>query len=242
MLELWRVGPQQKKLSKGADWGWSYIQTKDFREGQTIKLPRAGSSGQQPVPKARWPVLVSAFSGENGMVAEGKVKGINIKFLVHTGSAITLISKKMYDHVSKQTTRNLIAVPFEVWLADGKDLEVSGITTIEICLGNIEVMHKVVIADIKAEGILGMDFLGEHDCVLNISKSEMKLKGQRVPITIKGFVAAACCRIASLKKEVIPPGEKLIAARVIANGPVTGTYMTEAAWALRERDYWLQGL
>ena len=120
-----------------------------------------------------------------------------------TRSAITLISKRMYDHVSKQTTRNLIAVPFEVGLADRKDLEVSGMTTIEIRLGNIEVMHKVVIADIKAEGILGMDFLGEHDCVLNISKSEMKLKGQRVPITIEGFVAAACCRIATLKKEVM---------------------------------------
>ena len=34
------------------------------------------------------------------MVVEGEVTGKNIKFLVDTGSAITLISKKkMYDHV-----------------------------------------------------------------------------------------------------------------------------------------------
>ena len=75
-----------------------------------------------------------------------------------------------------------------------------------------------MVADIKSEGILGMDFLENHQCILN--ESEMKLEGDNIPLTLEGLPVSRCCRITAMKNEVVPPEqEKLIRGKLVPNGP-----------------------
>ena len=43
----------------------------------------------------------------------------------------------------------------------------------EITLGPLRVMHDVVIVDIQAAAILGIDFLLEHECKLDIPAQQL---------------------------------------------------------------------
>ena len=49
-------------------------------------------------------------------------------------------------------------VPYDVLLADGTSLSVKGHIKLEIDLGPIKTCHNVVVAEIKSQAILGMDF------------------------------------------------------------------------------------
>ena len=45
-----------------------------------------------------------------------------------------------------------------------------GKAEIEIKLGSQKVLHDVLFADVKNDGILGMDFLTKHHCDMFLSK------------------------------------------------------------------------
>ena len=90
------------------------IQAKGGKQGQMVKLQRTDHSGRRPVVEEKWPVLVSATSGENGIVAEGEIHGIIIKFLIDTGSAITLISRVVFESINEYNMEELYKVLFEV--------------------------------------------------------------------------------------------------------------------------------
>ena len=167
------------------------------------------------------------------MVAEGEVCGIRIKFLNDTGSAITLISRVVFESINNYNMEELYEVPFEVWPANGNKLQVMGGSKMKITLGSKQLMQDVVVADIKAEGILGMDFLGNHQCILNVAKSEMKLDGDNIPLTVEGLPVSRCCRITTMENEVVPPEqEKLIRGKLVPNGPSGSLYITEPAPSL----------
>jgi len=54
-----------------------------------------------------------------------------------------------------------------------------GIASLKISVGNRTIWHNFVIADkITAEAILGMDFLKENKCVLNLYNVESSMKDQ----------------------------------------------------------------
>ena len=198
------------------------------KQGQMVKLQGTDHSGRRPVPEEKRPVLVSATSGETGMVAEGEVRGIRIKFLIDTGPAITLISRVVFESINDYNMEELYKVPFEVWLANGNKLQVMGGSKMKITLGSKQLMQDVVVADIKAEGILGMDFLGNHQCILNVAKSEMKLDGDNIPLTVEGLPVSRCCRITTMENEVVPPEqEMLIRGKLVPNGPSGNLYITD---------------
>ena len=149
------------------------------------------------------------------MVIEGEIHGIIIKFLIDTGSAITLISRVVLESINDYNMEELYKVPFEVWLANGNKLQVMSGSKMKITLGSKQLMQDVVVADIKAEGISGIDFLGNHQCVLNVAKSEMKLDGDNIPLTVEGLPVSRCCRITTMENEVVPPEqEKLILGKL----------------------------
>ena len=173
-----------------------------------VKLQETDHNGRRPIPEEKRPVLVSATSGENGMVAEGEIHGIRIKFLIDTGSAFTLISRVVFESINDYNMEELYKVPFEVWLANENKLQVMGGSKMKITLGSKQLMQHVVVADIKAEGILGIDFLGNHQCIQNVAKSEMKLDRDKIPLTVEGLPVSRSCRITTMENEVVPPEQE----------------------------------
>ena len=72
-------------------------------------------------------------------------------------------------------------------------------------------MHDVLFADVKNDGILGMDFLMKHRCDMFLSKNHLILNGEKIACFHNSVEAiSTCCRIAILESVEVPPECEII--------------------------------
>ena len=128
------------------------------------------------------PKNVVTFSRGTGLVVVGQVDNRPVKFLVDTGASITVISKANDD----MTSGNLNPVEFEVVQVNGDPMPVMGQKVTEITLGPLRVSHQVVVADVKDDAILGIDFLTQHDCKLDLSSQLLTIQDMTINMLNEG--------------------------------------------------------
>jgi hypothetical protein len=94
--------------------------------------------------------------------------------------------------------------------ATGQASAFIGKIMLDIRLKNHIFTHEFLLANIKDEAILGMDFFMKHNVDLLFSKSCMKIKGDFIPcFTNRGD--PKCCQISVAETVEIPPqSEKII--------------------------------
>lgn len=63
--------------------------------------------------------------------------------------------------------------------------------------------HEMWLADIKSEGILGVDFLMKHQCDVVLSEQCLKLKKSVIPC-FKSEGEAMCCRVVAIVSTCVP--------------------------------------
>lgn len=195
----------------------------------------AGRGSVSEEVKSRPVVTVLSFVVGNSLSVTGKVQEKAFNFLVDTGSAITIVSSSAFSQLKSLDSR-LEEVPYDVRLADGQDLLVQGQADMEITLGPLKVIHKVVVANIKQEVILGIDFLSAHDCKLDIRRALLHVNGVKVNMWEEKTDHPKCCRVVLRQGEVVPAkSEKLVSARVIRRGNEAQYNIFEASPRVRER-------
>ena len=92
---------------------------------------------------------------------------------------------------------------------DGSPLEVLGTAWVDISIGKTTQSVKAVVAVIKAEGILGMDFLLQTQGVLNFQRCSLHIQGEEIPCsTQRGEPFVARIKVACTTS--IPPGHEAI--------------------------------
>ena len=79
-----------------------------------------------------------------------------------------------------------------------------------IFLGGHTFNHEMLIAVIHLNGILGLDFMKQHNCDLMISKKYLTVKGDKIPCYTKSDGKMNCCRVSISKDVVIPPNSEMI--------------------------------
>ncbi|XP_062573989.1 uncharacterized protein LOC134235836 [Saccostrea cucullata] len=101
--------------------------------------------------------------------------------LIDTGSAVTLISKEIFDLVGF-SEHQLEKVTNELKTADGEPLQVYGKTEVELSLENKSFITPVIVAELGGlSGILGLDFLSKNEVLFDVGKgilifSDFKVK------------------------------------------------------------------
>ena len=110
------------------------------------------------------------------------MKGRGVNFEVDSGSTVTVISTKVYDKISERRKPALKGVHGRFMLADGGSMRVRGRCDASLMLSHIEVDNEVVAADIKTEGLLGSDFMMQHNCVLDFRKGVLEVDGEVVRV------------------------------------------------------------
>jgi len=102
-------------------------------------------------------------------------------------------------------------------LVDGSSLPYQGRVRFSIRIGDQQVEHDVWVAEIELDGIIGMDFIKEHNCQLTLGqgRSELTLSGNVTGC--KGIdQLPKCARVVAKVTTVIPPrSESLIPAKLI---------------------------
>ena len=99
-----------------------------------------------------------------GLYISGEVEGVDVKFLVDTGSNITILSPSVTEKIGAPRRPVLEEVDNHMILADGSTKPFQGKGTFEMEVDGKRALQKVWIAHIELEGILGMDFVRRYGC------------------------------------------------------------------------------
>ena len=160
----------------------------------------------------------SLIVNNDGIFVNASVNGVNVKFLIDSGSRPTILSSRMYE---KLNSKPCLYRSTGLKLADGRPLSQAGVGKFKLELGVIDVEHDVWVADIQEEGLLGYDFLHKYNCDLKLSTNKLTvhtpslLKDQK-PTDPDDISEQACCRVAVAETSIIPANsESLIQARLL---------------------------
>jgi hypothetical protein len=84
--------------------------------------------------------------------------------------------------------RSVEKVESDVLSANGSQVEVYSTckTSIDIVLNGTTMSHKMIIADLSVDGILGLDFLVKHEAVIDTGRQQMSICGRDHPIILEG--------------------------------------------------------
>ena len=72
-----------------------------------------------------------------------------------------------------------------------------GSISAEFEMGSTKYCHEFLLADIKDDGILGLDFLEKNNCQLNLGQREITIGNEKLTCKIRSPTEQnSCCRIA----------------------------------------------
>lgn len=168
---------------------------------------------------------------EEGYFVAALIQGNSVAFLVDTGSCCTILSKSLLDSWPQETRPRLAPVDIQLVTATGESSPFLGKAEVEISLGNQTLLHEVLFADIKNDGILGIDFMIKHKCDVLLSKDHLVLNSEKIACFHSSVaVTSTCCRIAVLEKVEIPPEcEVIVKGRPLDKFDKNGTGIVEAS-------------
>jgi len=136
-----------------------------------------------------------------------QVNQVYTKFLIDTGSPVSLISLETFDKLKLESKLNRIDSIFTT--ANGNKLNAKGKCSIDINIGSCTIKQELIVADIKgSSGILGMDFLNENEIDIQIKSQSLRINDQNIPLYKE--ISSQCARIQINRKVSIPPYSEII--------------------------------
>lgn len=136
------------------------------------------------------------------------VQGEKAKFLVDTGATVTLVSETLYKKLPASVRPKLHEVNQTIMSANGTALCVHGKAEFNIGIDQLTYHNEAVVANLKADGILGLDFMKRNHCKVDVSNEVLDVNGHDKRMTIEGLLG--CYRITAAKTVSITPRSELI--------------------------------
>ena len=122
----------------------------------------------------------SARGREDGLFVEGHVDGVIVHLLIDSGAVVSVISPETYSKINRATGKRVKPTQWQVKSASGDPLTVQGQMQVKLVTAQLEWPLTPLVANIKEDGILGMDFLG--DAIIDCKKKSLKLQDKTVPL------------------------------------------------------------
>lgn len=156
----------------------------------------------------------NTINEDSGLYVDLEVNGVTAKFLVDTGATISLISNALFEKFKSSDSPEIRQINQEITTANGTPVCTRGTANVTVKLGNCHSVLEVVIADLTVDGILGLDFLKNNRCTIDLEKGVLVWDQQKIPIVLHGLlgvyrvVAKDSISIAP-RSEVVCPGRVL---------------------------------
>ena len=163
---------------------------------------------------------------EEGLFVHGTSHNTRLRFLVDTGSSVTIISSGKFDQM-REKHGQLEAANFEIALADGSSIRPLGKLQTDLCFGGQVIAHEVVVADASTEAILGLDFMQKHDCQLNLGGSRILIAGIWTSLITEQDKPQAC-QVTLAQTVCIPAMSGLVISNKVDGQPQNFTEMKES--------------
>jgi predicted aspartyl protease len=151
---------------------------------------RWSTDNVQGNPKEASSVKRSSCTG-SGLYVEAKINGTPATCLIDTGATLTIVSSKFMDSV--QALSSLESFKHNIFTASGTVMQSIGKTSVIIEIGGFETLVNVVVANIDAEVILGLDYMTSQGIMIDISNENMVIHGKVCKLNCVGPIG--CCRV-----------------------------------------------
>ncbi len=176
------------------------------------------SLNERPMPEYENGTLIVT---EDGIFVHASVNNVHVKFTVDSGSKPTILNRKLFEQLHDKPS---LVSDFTLSVADGSPLQNIGRGDFSLDIGPMTIEHKIAIADIKEEGLLGYDFLHKYKCELNLQTNKLIVNNpdpdmtqMPIPETLEDDLPSLKChRVAVTETTVIPPNsEQLVSGKLM---------------------------
>ena len=93
-----------------------------------------------------------------------------------------------------------------------------GKTTVKMRLGNYESDHVIWVADIVDQCIVGLDFLLQHNCQVDVGNALLKVGPEEVPMRRGNVSEIRCCRVVLQQEEIVPANSETLLSGKFTRG------------------------
>ena len=161
---------------------------------------------------------------KTGLFVEAQVCDKNLKMLVDSGADTTILSSKFVNTLDNGKLPNIHPSPIKLVSATGEPIPLNWECNISLKLGKLDISHKVLIADIEYDGIMGLDFMTQNSCDILVQNMCLRIKGEILPcFRLQSAVSNSCGRVALLGDVNVPPNsEAIVSGRIIDPLSLTG--------------------
>ena len=156
-------------------------------------------------------------------MVDGRLGG-RCPLTIDTGSSISLVRPDLLQEDAEPLQ--------EGWLrtVTGERPPVHGWSNMQLGLGTLELPHKMLVADIKDECILGFDFLKKHECLVDLKESVLSIHNQQVALQWPKETTLSCCKVSLGDNVDLPPMSETVASAQILDRP------SSCGWGILEPD------
>ena len=130
-------------------------------------------------------------------------------FVVDTGACVTIMSVGLYNKIPEERKPLLKKVDSSLRLevADNGLLQLEGMTTITLKIGRDSFQWDVLVAAIREDGLLGLDFLQHYD--YNLNTNGLRLQGRKYETVIEN-VPIRAVRVTCAEDISLPPDSECV--------------------------------
>ena len=190
------------------------------------KLPRNSFKLEKAAPISRGAAKFKKQAEPKGYFTDGFAEGIPIHWLIDTGSTCTIISTKKYQEIPNEKRPELYEYDRTIVTADDTPLNVYGCTVFNIKFGDQWVRHSALVAEISNDGLIGIDFLTQHEVSLDFARKTVSFHGEKFQAQCHHTKEQAC-RIHVKENVMIPAGSRRIIEATASHPLATGSWMVE---------------
>lgn len=160
-------------------------------------------------------IVISINDDNNGLFVPITIGNVQVPLLVDTGATVTILSKEYLRKLDPFQELVIEPILLNMVTATGDKRPFYGKCCLDIVLGSQKLTHQFLIADIKQNGILGLDFITKHYVNILPSKNCLTVKGENVQcIRYKDEIEPACTRVSLDEEIVFPPKSEIVSGKI----------------------------
>ena len=202
-------------------------QTSIRASGKRTTPPAIGQAGEGDSDMANSIIDLFAINPHPAFHINSVVNSYTVHFILDTGAAVSLLNIDTWNKIKGTSTLVPWTNPGLVGV-NGTQLKVSGKTKLQLKLGEQLYPLEVVVADLRTEGILGLDFLETNKCAIDLLNGSIRLNGsdQLIPLYRTGETKHQMENVSIvLLNNISIPGGNEVELEAEAQGEVTGGTM-----------------
>ena len=127
---------------------------------------------------------------------------------VDTGSNISIVHPEVLQRSTNHVT--IQPVGSQLRTVTGETAPILGRTTVHLTVGTFQTKQEMWVAKIADECILGLDFLQQHDCQVDLKEGVLHIGDEEVPLQQPRATEPTCYRCYSTTSVTIPPNSEMI--------------------------------